>query len=163
MPMFFTPTPRQFHFEPRFYNPEKEKWEQLKKKYETADASNENERTQSSATESDIADADLAYFESKVRALDREKKSKTSKLTWRDLFHKREMPTFNYQPRFSGSAPEGESASTQDTVSNTQARKNVKIKRRFDMEDTEYFKPVSAGKIMLYTLLACMLLYWILF
>lgn len=78
MPMFFTPKPRQFHFEPRFYNPEKEKWEQLKKKYETADASNENERTQSSATESDIADADLAYFESKVRALDREKKSKTS-------------------------------------------------------------------------------------
>ena len=33
MPMFYTPKPRQFRYQPRFYDPEKEKWEALKAKY----------------------------------------------------------------------------------------------------------------------------------
>ena len=31
--MFDVEKPRQFHYVPRFYDPEKEKWEALKKKY----------------------------------------------------------------------------------------------------------------------------------
>ena len=42
-------------------------------------------------------------------------------------------------------------------------RHKIKIRRRFDIGDTEYMKPVSGGKIMLYALLACLLLYLILF
>ena len=33
MPMFYTPKPRQFKYRPRFYDPEKERWEALKQKY----------------------------------------------------------------------------------------------------------------------------------
>ena len=39
----------------------------------------------------------------------------------------------------------------------------MSIKRRFDVSDTDYMKPVPAGRIMLYALLVCALLYWILF
>ena len=31
--MFEVEKPRRFHYTPRFYDPEKEKWEALKKKY----------------------------------------------------------------------------------------------------------------------------------
>ena len=31
--MFYTPKPRQFRYKPRFYDPEKERWEALKQKY----------------------------------------------------------------------------------------------------------------------------------
>ena len=34
--MFEVEKPRQFHYVPRFYDPEKEKWEALKKKYAAA-------------------------------------------------------------------------------------------------------------------------------
>ena len=42
-------------------------------------------------------------------------------------------------------------------------KRGVKIKRRFDVTDPDYMKPVPATRIMLYTLLVCLLLYWILF
>ena len=31
--MFYTPKPRQYHYKPRFYDPEREDWELLKAKY----------------------------------------------------------------------------------------------------------------------------------
>ena len=67
-----------------------------------------------------------------------------------------EMPTFNYQPRFSSDT--SDSAPTTTQASNGQRRR---IARRFDIEDSKYFEPVSGTKIMFYVLLACMLLFWI--
>lgn len=150
--MFYTPKPRQFKYNPRFYNPEKEKWEALKQKY--ADERAAREAAQSDAPDGQTTD-ELAYFQRRVRELDRDK---NKGLTWKDLFRKREMPTFNYQPRFA-------SSDTQDTGEhlNEFKKRGVNIKRRFDPSDTDYMKPIPAGRIMLYALLACLLLYWIVF
>ncbi len=150
--MFYTPKPRQFKYNPRFYNPEKEKWEALKQKY--ADERAAREAAQSDASDGQTTD-ELAYFQRRVRELDRDK---NKGLTWKDLFRKREMPTFNYQPRFA-------SSDTQDTGEhlNEFKKRGVNIKRRFDPSDNDYMKPIPAGRIMLYALLACLLLYWIVF
>ena len=172
--MFEVPKPRQFHYQPRFYDPEKERWEALKKKYALSqewDAlkkeyalSQEKEEAQQTDPEPTTADGsqaketELAYFEQKVRDLDRQKRQSVGKLTWRDLFRKREMPTFNYQPRFA----EGESQDTGEHL-NEFKKKGAKIKRRFDVSDTDYMKPIPASRIIIYTLLVCLLLYWILF
>ena len=173
MPMFYTPKPRQFRYIPRFYDPEKERWEALKQKY--ADE-HRMKSDQCSVTSDQCADAatataplttdhwplatddkDLEYFQRRVRELDREK---SSKLTWKDLFRKREMPTFNYQPRFQQTDTAAES--TGEHLAEFKKR-GIKIKRRFDVSDTDYMKPIPAGRIMLYALLVCLLLYWILF
>ena len=162
--MFYTPKPRQFHYTPRFYDPEKERWEALKQKYaddkaleelraEAAEAGHDTPQQESD-------DVDLAYFQRRVRELDRKEKHKG--LTWKDLFRKREMPKFNYQPRFSAAETEGEKLGTGEHIAEFKKR-GVKIKRRFDVTDPDYMKPIPAGRIMLYALLVCMLLYWILF
>ena len=158
MPFFYTPKPRQFHYRPRFYDPEKEKWEALKQKYADERAARE---AQEAATASDVpgseanSDDELEYFQRRVRELDR---SKRQGLTWKDAFRKREMPTFNYQPRFAQTEEEG----TGEHL-NEFKKRGSKIKRRFDVSDTDYMKPIPAGRIMLYALLVCLLLYWILF
>ena len=161
--MFYTPKPRQFHYTPRFYDPEKERWEALKAKYamekelaempEVTDNPNNLEMTD---------DKDLEYFQKRVRELDREEKHKG--LTWKDAFRKREMPKFNYQPRFLNGEQRAESGEmgTGEHIAEFKKR-GVKIKRRFDVTDPDYMKPVPATRIMLYALLVCMLLYWILF
>ena len=167
MPMFYTPKPRQFHYKPRFYDPEKERWEALKQKYadERAlrEAMEEADELESQPAgdmpAGDAADKDLEYFQKRVRELDREEKHKG--LTWKDAFRKREMPKFNYQPRFSR-LQDGENLGTGEHIAEFKKR-GVKIKRRFDVTDPDYMKPVPATRIMLYTLLVCMLLYWILF
>ncbi len=162
--MFYTPKPRQFHYTPRFYDPEKERWEALKQKYadekaleelraEAAEASHDTPQQESD-------DVDLAYFQRRVRELDRKEKHKG--LTWKDMFRKREMPKFNYQPRFPAAETEGERLGTGEHIAEFKKR-GVKIKRRFDVTDPDYMKPIPAGRIMLYALLVCMLLYWILF
>ena len=155
MPMFHTPKPRQFTYRPRFYDPEKERWEALKYKYSNfGDGTSSPAPTEDMPTES--GDADLEYFQRRVRDLDREARQKG--LTWKDAFRKREMPTFNYQPRFA----EGESQDTGEHL-NEFKKKGAKIKRRFDVSDTDYMKPIPASRIIIYTLLVCLLLYWILF
>ena len=151
MPMFYTPKPRQFKYRPRFYDPEKERWEALKQKY--ADEQAKKEEHQESPNCPD--NADLESFQRRVRELDRQKKGV---LTWKDAFRKREMPKFNYQPRFATTEEEG----TGERIANFKKR-GTNIKRRFDVSDTDYMKPVPAGRIMLYALLVCALLYWILF
>lgn len=171
MPFFYTPKPRQFHYKPRFYDPEKERWEALKQKY--ADermlrelAEQEAASSNRSATASaipDTSDPDLDYFLNRVRELDREERRSNSRLTWKDLFRKREMPTWNYKPRFS--AENGSDTSSHNPGEHLAdfKRRNTKIQRRFDIGDSDYLKPVPAGRILLYTLLVGMLLYWILF
>lgn len=164
MPMFYTPKPRQFHYTPRFYDPEKERWEALKQKYADEKALEELRAEAAEAghdtPQQESDDVDLAYFQRRVRELDRKEKHKG--LTWKDMFRKREMPKFNYQPRFSAAETEGEKLGTGEHIAEFKKR-GVKIKRRFDVTDPDYMKPIPAGRIMLYALLVCMLLYWILF
>lgn len=155
MPMFYTPKPRQFKYRPRFYDPEKERWEALKQKYADERALQEQSNQTDATTTTQNSDEELAYFQRRVRELDR---SERSKLTWKDAFRKREMPTWNYQPRFQST----ENESTGEHLANFKKR-GLNIKRRFDVSDTDYMKPVPAGRIMLYALLVCALLYWILF
>ncbi len=169
--MFYTPKPRQFHYQPRFYDPEKERWEALKQKYaderalrEAMEQAEELE-SQQPAEVSAGADNDLEYFQRRVRELDREEKRRG--LTWKDMFRKREMPKFHYQPRFQStdsteSAAEGGEQGIGEHLAEFKKR-GVKIKRRFDITGSDDLEPVPAGRIMLYALLVCMLLYWILF
>lgn len=147
--MFYTPKPRQFTYRPRFYDPEKERWEALKQKYADEHAAQEPRQEQADATD------ELAYFQRRVRELDRLERSK---LTWKDAFRKREMPTFNYQPRFADTGDSDTGEHLKNFKSGTS-----KIRRRFDVSDVDYMKPIPAGRIMLYALLVCALLYWILF
>ena len=170
--MFEVAKPRRFHYEPRFYDPEKEKWEALKKKY-AIEKEREESLKEAVKADSDTegGESDLAYFEQRLRSIDREKRRQSSHLTWKDLFRKREMPTFNYQPRFSGSAtatPAGSSDSATDdgtlpddgtlTEKYRQPIHKIKIRRRFDISDTNYMKPISGGKIILYCFIVFLLL-----
>jgi len=192
--MFEVEKPRRFHYEPRFYDPEKEKWEALKKKYaiekekENAEIRNEklgirNEEPVSGPTNNPVGDAtdpvsgptisseeELAYFENRLRDLDRQKREASSRLTWRDLFRKREMPKFQYQPRFNGTTePVVSPTGTEEAEPNVRAdnqlvqkystpRHKIKIRRRFDIGDTDYMKPIPGTKIILYTGIVCLLL-----
>lgn len=171
MPLFFTPKPRKFHYDPRFYDPEKEKWEALKQKYadeKQQEQSAADATAQSTASSASDDDENLRYFEDKVRNMERRKKQQL--LGWKDLFRKREMPTFNYQPRFQQGvsiaanndalAEDGDIAEKYGTA---ESKHRVRIKRRYDIEDPEYMKPMPAGKIMIYGLLTFLLLFWILF
>lgn len=153
MPLFYTPKPRQFHYTPRFYDPEKEEWEALKKKYAM------KQEAEARAKQTPETESEVDYFERRLKELDR--KEKKSGLGINDLFRKREMPKFNYQPRFANSdtTPEQEKQSAEIA----QRIRSRKMSRRFDIEDTEYFKPISAGKIMLYVMVVVMMLIWIFF
>lgn len=158
MPLFSTPKPRQFHYKPRFYNPEHEKWEALKQKYADEKAK-ENETSLSSNEDN----KDLEYFQAKVRKINRDEQRTSPKLGFQDLYKKRKMPTFNYQPRFSNTEDDANNEENTQQRVNLRRPSSIKIRRRFDIEDPDYMKPVSGGKIALYTLLTLMLLYWILF
>ena len=106
--MFEVEKPRRFHYEPRFYDPEKEKWEALKKKYAIEQEPGVRADIQEpvgKATGTEATDpvseptisseeTGLDYFENRLRDLDRQKREASSRLTWRDLFRKREMPRF---------------------------------------------------------------------
>ena len=153
--MFYTPKPRQFKYVPRFYDPEKERWEALKQKYADERALESLQANHEAAGQEEVSDRDLEYFERRVRQLDRQKEHR---LGWKDLVRKREMPKFNYQPRFATEQTENE-----ETHAAQFKKRTTSIKRRFDPSDTDYMKPIPAGRIMLYALLVCALLYWIFF
>ena len=164
--MFEVEKPRRFHYEPRFYDPEKEKWEALKKKYAIE---KEKEEKRKESKESETEGGELDYFEQRVRELDRQKREESSRLTWRDLFRKREMPKFEYRPRFQekpvipedpGNPEDSGNAEDSDTLVQKYSapRHKIKIRRRFDIADTDYMKPISGTKIILYTGIVCLLL-----
>ncbi len=165
--MFEVDKPRRFHYEPRFYDPEKEKWEALKKKYAIEQERKEAE-TGSNAGGENASDEELEYFQQRVKDLEREERAKSSQLGWRDLFRKREMPKFNYQPRFvngidtkaqttesKGELPAADDETLADKY--RAAKHQIKIKRRFDISDSEYMKPISGTKIILYCFLVFLL------
>ena len=168
--MFEVEKPRRFHYEPRFYDPEKEKWEALKKKYAIEQERKEAQEGKMASSKGKMAgDDDLQYFEQRLKDLDKEERANASKLTWRDLFRKREMPRFHYQPRFvdgidtkatteSGKEqlPQNDDESLADKY--RAARHQIKIKRRFDISDSEYMKPISGTKIILYCFIVFLLI-----
>ena len=168
--MFEVEKPRRFHYEPRFYDPEEEKWEALKKKYAIEQERKEAQEGKMAGSEGKMAgDDDLQYFEQRLKDLDKEERANASKLTWRDLFRKREMPRFHYQPRFvdgidtkatteSGKEqlPQNDDESLADKY--RAARHQIKIKRRFDISDSEYMKPISGTKIILYCFIVFLLI-----
>lgn len=177
MPMFYTPKPRQFHYKPWFYDPEKEEWEKLKTKYRLENGlpldddkrrteNRENTRPrpldtpsnlEEARTENDDTDKELEYFQRKVRDIERNERQEKQKLTLKDFFKKREKPQFHYVSRFdeNGNLMETPSTPPKDAVV------KKRINRRFSDEDMDGLKPVPAGKIMIYTLLVCLLLYFI--
>ena len=136
MPMFYVPKPRQFNYRPRFYDPQKERLEELRRKYAENPAGASQE--------------DLDYFERRVREIDGEEK-KGGKLTWKDLFRKRKMPTFEYKPRFADDTPASPEGATLDAAKPRSTEEHVeqfkesstRIKRRLDYHkdfDREKFR-----------------------
>ncbi len=124
MPLFYIPKPRQFKYQPRFYDPQKERWEALKQKYADEHGTSEG-----------VSDEELAYFEQRVRNLE---KPERSKLTWKDLFRKREIPKFEYKPRFATDEQELASETPDNPTEHLQQYKkeHTKMKRRFDFHDS---------------------------
>lgn len=162
MPMFYTPKPRQFHYRPRFYDPEKEEWEKLKTKYRLDNdlpLDDDELRSQSQANDQNI-DEDLEYFQRKVKSIERQERQNKQKIGLADMFRKREVPQFHYVSRFDS---EGNIIDTTATPTKENAVKR-RITRRFeDDDDFDRFKPVPAGKIMIYTLIVTFLLIFIFF
>lgn len=124
MPLFYIPKPRRFHYEPRFYDPQKERWESLKAQHALEDEQPEG-----------VSDEELEYFEAKVRRMDDLSEHKSRKLTWKDAFRKREMPQFHYTPRFATDteATEEKPADAMERIDEARQRK-IRIKRRFDAQ-----------------------------
>lgn len=162
MPMFYTPKPRQFHYRPRFYDPEKEEWEKLKTKYRSDNdlpLDDDELRSQSQANNQNV-DEDLEYFQRKVKSIERQERQNKQKIGLADMFRKREVPQFHYVSRFDS---EGNIIDTTATPTKENAVKR-RITRRFeDDDDFDRFKPVPAGKIMIYTLIVTFLLIFIFF
>ncbi len=126
MPLFYIPKPRRFHYEPRFYDPRKEKWEALKAKYA------DEQQTRQAA---ELQEGELEYFEEKVRQLERSDRQKNRGLTWKDAFRKREMPQFHYTPRFSTDVQQTASEHSDTATERVEEAKerHFRIKRRFDL------------------------------
>lgn len=168
--MFEVEKPRQFHYTPRFYDPEKEKWEALKKKYAIEQERKEAQEKTSHSESIGDEDADLEYFKQRVREIDRSDRVSSGKMTWRDMFRKREMPKFSYQPRFVDGVdtkacaedPAPDNTSTQADKELTQKyvlnKHQIKIRRRFDISDPDYMKPISGTKIIMYCFVVFLLL-----
>lgn len=165
--MFYTPKPRQFHYKPWFYDPEKEELEQLKMKYKIQHGEKDNVSSDIPADADSKAaqgveecgpDTDLEYFQRRVRDIDREERQARQKMTLADLFRRREKPTFHYVSRFDA---DGNLMETPPTMTKNGEVKR-RIQRRFDnAEDWDRFKPIPASKIIVTTLLAFLLLFFI--
>lgn len=157
MPMFYTPKPRQFHYAPRLYDPEKEEWEKLKAKYRLKNGMPLDDNTlKDSTVNNESVDSELAYFQRRVKDIDRDERARKNRLTLGDLFVKREKPEFHYVSRF-----DSEGNLVDSTTRTTEKAMQHKISRRFDNDDMDRFKPVPASKIILYTLGVCILLLFI--
>ena len=155
--MFYTPKPRQYHYKPRFYDPEREDWELLKAKYNLDENGNPRTPIEEKPTVANdqqaTEDQDLEYFQRRLREIERKEREEKQKIGLADLFRKRERPQFHYVSRFD------ENGNLKETTSTANGSVKKRITRRFDEDEMDRFKPVPAGKIMVYTLLVCVLLY----
>ena len=150
-----------------FYDPEKEEWEKLKAKYrlekglplddEKLRAESGERKAESTKQGVESEDKDLEYFQRKVRDIERNERQEKQKLTFADFFKKREKPQFHYVSRFDS---EGNLLETPPEATKDASVKR-RISRRFEDDDMDRYKPIPAGKIMIYTLLVCILLLFI--
>ena len=157
---FYTPKPRQFNYNPRFYDPEREKFEDLKARYKLKN--NYDEIPQAD-------NGDLAYFQTKIKSFDRNKRN--SNFNVGSLFKKKEMPKFNYKPRFAQdsetptddtASEKKESISSVDQISYT---KKISFRRpiAYDREDeSPMAEHIPTSKIIIYGIVIVILLLWIL-
>ena len=99
----------------------------------------------------------MEYFQRKVRDIERTERQEKQKLTFADFFKKREKPQFHYVSRFDS---EGNLLETPPEATKDASVKR-RISRRFEDDDMDRYKPIPAGKIMIYTLLVCILLLFI--
>lgn len=184
MPMFPTPQPRRFQYKPRFYDPDKEEWELTKLKYGYSESKEKEavahprneelmegtEQEQVSALRAEDSakgvSSELDYFEQRLRELDEEDRKKRSKLTVKDLFRKRKMPTFTYQPRFA--AQEVADADSDEPVRIDRKGQEImermrrhRMGRRFDFDDDDYLKPIPATRIFVYAFIVLILIWWV--
>ena len=115
--MFYIPQPRRFTYKPRFYDPEKERREERRRQMGLASELLPDDNR------------DLEYYERKLEELDNNKNK--SKLTWRDMFRKREMPKFNYKPRFATEETPAEPKVDTEERMEEYKQSKVRIQRRF--------------------------------
>lgn len=158
MPMFYTPKPRQFHYKPRFYDPEREDWDLLKAKYNLDENGNPQKPVKDDIANTDknqqvAEDKDLEYFQRRLREIERKEREDKQKIGLADLFRKRERPQFHYVSRFD------ENGNIKEPTATASSSVKKRITRRFDEDEMDRLKPVPAGKLMVYTLLVCILLY----
>ena len=149
---FYTPKPRQFKYSPRFYDPEREKFEELRNKYNL----DTNYEKLSDAT----AD-ELAYFKSKLKTYDKKKNS--SDFAWSFIFKKKEMPTFNYKPRFAENMTEEEKNKlTADNKVGYQKKISFRRPIAYDYEDeSPMAEPIPFSKVIIYAIVIIIMLLWI--
>ena len=135
MPLFYIPKPRRFQYEPRFYDPDKERWEAMKARHALQ---NDDGQTMddSVTTGPETADKELEYFQERVRRFDELSTHQRSRLTWRDMFRKREMPEFHYTPRFIESGELRKEETDAEERLEEARRRAIRIKRRFDVSRT---------------------------
>ena len=156
---FYTPKPRQFKYSPRFYDPEQEKFEELKAKYKL------NHKYDSIADDGD--NSELAYFRSRVKSFDRKKNN--SDFTPASIFKKKEMPKFNYKPRFAQNAEQQEGADSdgkqaKSSVDQISYTKKISFRRpiAYDYEDeSPVAEQIPVRKILIYVIVIVVMLLWI--
>lgn len=144
MGMFYTPKPRRFDYQPRFYDPKKEELEKARRRYAGANASDT------------VSDKDLEYYKSVVESFDEDGKKTKSRT---GIFHRKELPTFNYKPRFSGNQADAAAGTVPEEQSYSKKLKFRKswLAKRNSMD----LEPVPASKVFLYAIVVSLLLLWI--
>lgn len=154
---FYTPKPRQFRYSPRFYDPEREKFEELKAKYKL-DHNYDDIPTE--------GDSELAYFQSRVRAFDRKKETEGFGIG--SIFKRKKMPTFNYKPRFSQDTTENvtkpETNNSNTSIDQISYTKKISFRRpiAYDYEDeSPIAESMPVSKIIIYAIVIVILLIWI--
>lgn len=131
---FHLPKPRQFKYRPRYYDPEMEKFEELRKKYQTTESLQ-------------VDDEMLKYYRNRVRSIEKEQASSGS-----SLFKKKTVPKFNYQPRF---------ASNKESVTETPSNK-IEFKSIYEERRTET-ETFPSRTIIISIVVVLLLLLWIFF
>lgn len=156
---FYTPKPRQFSYNPRFYDPEREKFEELKAQYKLNTNYEEIPQT---------GNEDLAYFQSKIKSFEDKKRSTQTSIG--SILKKKEMPKFNYKPRFVNGVDtmaesSNEVAATPTSIDQLEYRKKIAFRRPigYDRDDeSPMAEPIPASKIFIYVIVIVILLLWIL-
>lgn len=156
---FYTPKPRQFKYQPRFYDPEQEKFEELKNKYKLTRNYEEMPKDEND---------DLVYFKSRVKSFDSKKRE--SDFTLASLFRKKQMPTFNYKPRFlqetntDSQTVVNENGDTVSSIDQLKYSKKISFRRpiAYDYEDeSPVAERMPISKILVYGTVIILLLLWI--